>query len=58
VRKPLSSRQLLKNSNSTQLTKLPPVTLEALAVKEPILDTDEGIETVWKTLRKVRELRD
>ena len=58
VRKPLSSRQLLQNSNSTQLTELPPVTPEALAVEDPILDTNEGIETVWKTPRKARELRD
>lgn len=34
------------------------MTLEALVVKDLILDTNKGTETVWKTLRKVRELRD
>ena len=34
------------------------MTLEALAVKEPILDIDKGVKMVWKTFRKARELRD
>ena len=58
MRKPLSSRQLLQNSNSVKLTELPPVTPEALLVEDPILDTNKGIETVWKTPKKARELRD
>ena len=56
--KPLRSRQLLQNSNFTQLTELPPVAPEVQSVKDPILETDEGIETVWKTPRKARELRE
>ena len=58
VNKPLNSRQLLSNSNPTQLTKLPPRTPKAQSFHKPILELNDGMATVWSTPRKSKELRD